>query len=118
MYYIINEDINNIVYLFYLYFADIDADPALVERNIKKLQVEQRKTTKHQDVAVLKQLLSATFEARLQQLLQLLDGKNRVSKALQDWPIIGQEIYVSNVYYMSGSVVSAYTITRRSLVNV
>lgn len=72
--------------LFYLCLADLDADPAVVERNIKRLQVEQSKTTKNQDVD----------EARLQQLLELLDGKNRVKNTLQDWPIIGNEIYVSN----------------------
>lgn len=66
--------------LFYLYLANLDADPAVVERNIKRLQVEQSKTTKNQDVDVIKQLLSVTFEARLWQLLELSDGKNRVKK--------------------------------------
>lgn len=76
--------------LFYLCLADLDADPAVVERNIKRLQVEQSKTTKNQDVD----------EARLQQLLELLDGKNRVKNTLQDWPIIGNEIYVSNFNHL------------------
>lgn len=69
-------------WLFYLYLADLDADPAVVERNIKRLKVEQSKTTKNQDVDVIKQLLSVTFEACLQQLLELSDGKNRVKKTL------------------------------------
>ena len=43
--------------LIYLYLADLDADPAVVERNIKRLQVEQSKTAKNQDVDVIKQLL-------------------------------------------------------------
>lgn len=86
--------------LFYLCLTDLDADPAVVERNIKRLQVEQSKTTKNQDVDVIKQLLSVTFEARLQQLLELLDGKNRVKNTLQDWPIIGNEIYVSNFNHL------------------
>lgn len=76
--------------LFYLCLADLDADPAVVERNIKRLQVEQSKTTKNQDVD----------EARLQQLLELLDGENRVKNTLQDWPIIGNEIYVSNFNHL------------------
>jgi len=58
--------------------ADLDADPAIVDRNIKRLQVEQTKTTKNQDVDVMKELLSLTFETRLQQLPELLDAKNRV----------------------------------------
>lgn len=82
--------------LIYLYLADLDADPAVVERNIKRLQVEQSKSAKNQDVDVIKQLLSVTFEARLQQRLKLSDGKNRVQKTLQEWPVIGREIYVRN----------------------
>lgn len=69
--------------------STVDADPAVVERNIKRLQVEQSKTTKNQDVDVMEQLLSVTFEACLQQLLELSDGKNRVKNTLEDWPIIG-----------------------------
>ena len=69
--------------------STVDADPAVVERNIKRLQVEQSKTTKNQDVDVMEQLLSVIFEACLQQLLELSDGKNRVKNTLEDWPIIG-----------------------------
>ena len=47
--------------------------------------------------------MSVTFEARLQQLLDLSDGKNCVKKkTLQDRPIIGNEIYVSNVNQLHG----------------
>ena len=70
--------------LFYLYLADLDADPAVVERNIKRLQVEQSKTAKNQDVDIIKQLLLVTFETHLQQWLKLSDGKNRVQKTLQE----------------------------------
>ena len=61
----------------------------LKKRNIKRLQVEQSKTAKNQDVDIIKQLLLVTFEARLQQWLKLSDGKNCVQKTLQEWPIIG-----------------------------
>lgn len=71
----------------------MDSDPAAVERNIKRLQEEQRKS-KNQDMAVIKNLLSATFEKRSQELLQVSDGKTRVSNALKEWHIIDKEIYV------------------------
>lgn len=86
--------------LFYSCLADLDADPAAVERNIKRLQVEQSKTTKNQNVDVMKKLLLVTFETHLQQLLELSDGKNRVKNTLEDWPIIGNEIYVSNFNHL------------------
>ena len=65
-----------------LYLADLDADPAVVKRNIKRLQEDQSKTAKNHDVDVIKQLLSVTFEVRLQQQLKLSDGKNPVQKTL------------------------------------
>ena len=95
----------------YLYLADLDADPAVVERNSKRLQVEQSKTAKNQDVVVIKQLLSVTFEARLQQLLKLSDGKNRVQKTLQEWPIIGREIYVRNFNHLRDHCIIKFCIT-------
>ena len=65
LYRIVDQKMSNTC-LFYLYLADLDADPVVIERNIKRLQVEQSKQAKNQDVDVIKQLLLVTFEARLQ----------------------------------------------------
>ena len=71
----------------------MDSDPAAMERNIKRLKEEQSKS-RNQDASVLQNLLSVTFGTRHQELLQVSDGKSRVSKFLKDWPILGKEIYV------------------------
>ena len=86
--------------VFYLYLADLHADPAVVERNIKRLQVDQSKTAKNEAVDVVEQFLSVTFEAHLQQRLKRPDGKNHVQTKMQEWPIIGKEIYASNFNHL------------------
>ena len=43
--------------------------------------------------------------------LKLSDGKNRVQKTLQEWPIIGKEIYVSNVNHLHDHCVIKFCIT-------
>ena len=79
---------------------NVDSDPAAMERNIRRLQEEQSKS-RNQDASVLQNLLSVTFGTRHQQLLQVSDGKSRVSKFLKDWPILGKEIYVCswNIFF-------------------
>ena len=60
----------NIHVLFYIE-ENLDSDPAVMERNIKRLQMEESKN------------------------VEVSDGKNRVCKALRDWPVLGKEIHVS-----------------------
>ena len=83
----------NIHVLFYIE-ENLDSDPAVMERNIKRLQMEESKN-KNQDVNVIQHLMSVTLETRYHQLVEVSDGKNRVCKALRDWPVLGKEIHVS-----------------------
>lgn len=89
-----------IFFPFSIYLEDLDSDPAVMERNIKRLKDEQSKS-RGQDGGVLQNLLSVTFSARHQQLVAVSDGKSRVSKFLKDWPILGQEIYVCSCNIIS-----------------
>ena len=89
-----------IFFPFSIYLEDLDSDPAVMERNIKRLKDEQSKS-RGQDAGVLQNLLSVTFSARHQQLVAVSDGKSRVSKFLKDWPILGQEIYVCSCNIIS-----------------
>lgn len=82
-----------------MYFKEnIDSDPAAMERNLKRLEEEQSKLSKNQDLAVIKQLLEITFDTRHDKLQEISDGKTRVSQALRDWPILGKEIHVCTVH--------------------
>lgn len=55
-----------------IYLEDLDSDPAVMERNIKRLKDEQSKS-RGQDAGVLQNLLSVTFSARHQQLVAVSD---------------------------------------------
>ena len=52
-----------IFFPFSIYLEDLDSDPAVMERNIKRLKDEQSKS-RGQDAGVLQNLLSVTFSAR------------------------------------------------------
>ena len=43
--------------------------------------------------------------------MKLSDGNNSIQKTLQDWPIIGKEIYVSNVNHLHDHCVIKFCIT-------
>lgn len=59
-----------ICFPFSIYLEDLDSDPAVMERNIKKLKDEQSKS-RGQDAGVLQNLLSVIFGTRHQQLVEV-----------------------------------------------
>ena len=86
--FIVNVLNTNIFSLLYL-FRRLGSDPAVMERNIKRLKDEQSKS-RGQDAGVLQNLLSVTFSARHQQLVAVSDGKKSCFQVLErlahPWP--------------------------------